>query len=95
MLLTNGIANDYKGAKVLLETLPKWIKRLASDMSYDGDWVRNVLEGMGIEPCIPGRKNRVVDIKYDTEFYKERHKIENAFAKIKNWRKLALILGLP
>ena len=87
--LTEGTASDYKGAKVLLEQLPKWIERLAADMGYDGDWVRDALECMGIEPCIPGRKNRVVDIEYDTEFYKERNKIERAFCRIKDWRRVA------
>ena len=33
--LTDGTASDYKGAKVLLERLPKWIKWLAVDMGYD------------------------------------------------------------
>ena len=89
MLLTDGTASDYKGAEVLLEALPKWIERLAADMGYDGDWVRDALECMGIEPCIPGRKNRVVDIEYDTEFYKERNKIERAFCRIKDWRRVA------
>ena len=54
-------------------------------MGYNADWVRSVLESMGMEPCIPGRKNRVVAIKYDTGFYKERNKIECAFSRIKDW----------
>ena len=44
---------------------------------------------MGIEACIPGKKNRIVAIKYDTEFYKERNKIERAFNRIKDWRRVA------
>ena len=75
--LTDGRASDYKGAKVLLKSLPQWTERLTADR----DWVRNMLESMGIEPCIPGRKNQVVAVKYDTEFYKERNKIECAFSR--------------
>ena len=89
MLVTDGTTSDYKGAEVLLERLPKWMERLAVDMGYDADWVRNALESMGIEPCIPGRKNRVVAIEYDTGFYKERNKIERAFGRIKDWRRVA------
>ena len=87
--LTEGTASDYKGADVLLGKLPKCTKRLAEDKGYDGGRVRNVLEFMGIDPCIPRRKNRVVDIEYDTEFYKERNKIERAFCRIKDWRRVA------
>ena len=87
--LTDGSASDYKGAEVLLENLPQCIERLAADRIYDGGWVRNVLESMEIEPCIPGRKNRVVAIKYNTEFYKKRNKIERAFSRIKDWRRVA------
>ena len=54
--LTEGTASDYAGVKVLLEQLLKWINRLAADWGYDADWVRGVLESMGIEPCIPGKR---------------------------------------
>ena len=87
--LTKGTASDYAGARALLKKLPKWVKRLAADRGYDANWVRDVLEGMGIEPCIPGKKNRVVAIEYDAEFYKERNKIERAFGRIKDWRRVA------
>ena len=31
---TDGSASDYKGAKVLLKSLPQWIERLADDKGY-------------------------------------------------------------
>lgn len=65
-------ANDYAGEKVLLEQLPKYIKRPATDMGYDANWVRNALESMGIEPCILGRKNRVVAIEHDRRVFRSR-----------------------
>ena len=64
------------------------MERLAVERSYDGDRVRIVLENMGIESCIPGRKNPIVTIKYDVEFYREHDKIENAFAGIKDRRRV-------
>ena len=88
--LTEGSTSDYKGGEVLLEELPKCIERFATDRGYDGDWVRDVLESMGIDSCIPGRKNRLVAIEYDTEFCKERNNIERAFGRIKDRRRVAI-----
>ena len=79
--LTEGEASDYKGAKVLLERLPKWARRLLADMGYDADWVCNDAKSKGISPCIPGRKNRKKSIRYNKELYKQRNKIERAFAE--------------
>ena len=86
---TKGSANDFVGAKVLLEKLPQGFKRLSADRGYDGNWVRDDLESKGIAPCIPGKKNRLVAIEHDTEFYKERNKIEHSFNRIKDWRRVA------
>ena len=52
-------------------------------------WFRNALTDMGIQPCIPSRKNRKVPIEHDVDLYKKRHKIENTFARIKDWRRIA------
>ena len=52
---------------------------------YDGDWVCNLLKSMGITLVIPGRKNRIKAIRYNKKRYKERNKIERAFAKLKDW----------
>jgi transposase len=47
------------------------------------------LQGKGIEPCIPPRKNRKRKVEYDTVLYKQRHRVENMFAKLKDWRRIA------
>jgi transposase len=46
----------------------------------------------GITPCIPPRSNRKVQYEYDRTLYKQRqrHKIENMFGRIKNWRRVAV-----
>lgn len=49
----------------------------------------NSLENKGIEPCIPSRKNRKVPIPHDEARYRKRHKIENSFARLKDWRRVA------
>ncbi len=81
--------SDYKGAAALLDRLPK-AKELLADRGYDADWFRAVLRQKGITPCIPPKKNRKAFIPYDAILYKKRHKVENMFAKLKDWRPIAM-----
>ena len=38
---------------------------------------------------IPGRINRKRKISYDKSHYRDRHRIENAFCRLKDFRRLA------
>jgi transposase len=89
LYLTAGQVSDYKGAAALLPKMPK-TKTLLADRGYDADWLRKALRVKGIAPCIPPRKNRRRRIRYDKKLYKQRHKVENMFAKIKDWRRIAM-----
>ena len=40
-------------------------------------------------PVIPGRANRKRQIAYDKARYRERHRIENAFCRLKDFRHVA------
>ncbi|SDX01041.1 Transposase DDE domain-containing protein [Litoreibacter albidus] len=62
---------------------------LLADRGYDTDWFRNDLKVTDIEPCISSRKSRNVAIPHDRSRYKLRHKIENTFGKLKDWRRIA------
>lgn len=86
--LSAGQVSDYKGARALLDRLPQ-ARELLADRGYDADWFRKALRHKGITPCIPGKKNRKIEITYDKTLYKKRHKVENMFAKIKDWRRVA------
>ena len=66
------------------------VKCLIGDRGYDSDKIRNGLEERDIQPFIPGRHNRKTEIDYDKELYKTRHRIENAFAKLNDWRHIAM-----
>jgi transposase len=79
--------SDYKGAALLVDVLPR-AKELLADRGYDADWFRNALIKKGITPCIPSKKNRKVPIEYDKALYRQRHKVENMFAKLKDWRRI-------
>ena len=89
MLLSEGQMSDYKGAALLLPSLPK-ARELLADRGYDADWFRAALVAKGITPCIPPKKNRKIQIQYDKEIYKQRHKVENMFGRIKDWRRIAM-----
>jgi transposase len=88
LLLTEGQMSDHKGAFLLLSSLPR-AKELLGDKGYDSNWFRQALIERGITPCIPPRSNRNVQIDYDKALYKQRHKIENVFGRIKDWRRIA------
>ena len=60
-----------------------------ADYGYDSDAYREALRKKRITPCIPPRKNRRVQTAYDTELYRQCHRFENLFAKLKDWRRVA------
>jgi len=80
--------SDYKGAQLVVDALPP-ARHLLADRGYDADWFRAALKDKGIEPCIPPKKNRKIQIEYDKTLYKQRHKVENMFGKLKDWRRIA------
>lgn len=88
MLLTEGQMSDHKGARLMLKALPQ-AKAMIADRGYDSDWFREALAARGTEPCIPPRRNRKKRLDYDKALYRQRHKIENLFAKLKDWRRIA------
>ena len=88
MLLTEGKMSDHKGARLMLGALPA-AKALPGDRGYDGNWLRAALAERGIEACLSSPKSRKVEIPHDKDLYRQRHKIENMFAKLKDWRRIA------
>ena len=88
MYLSAGQTSDYIGAAGLLRFMPR-VKHLLADRGYDADWFRNALIERDIQPCMPSRKGRKVAIPHDADLYRKRHKIENMFARLKDWRRIA------
>jgi transposase len=62
---------------------------MLADRGYDAKWFRDGLIEKGITPCIPSKKSRKIFIPHDKILYKKRHKIENMFARLKDWRRIA------
>ena len=88
MLLSEGQMSDYKGAALMIDAFPN-AAALLGDKGYDADWFRKALADRGIAACIPSRANRNVPIPHDTVLYRRRHKIENMFGRLKDWRRIA------
>ena len=88
LFLTAGQVSDFTGAAALLSTLPP-AKALLADKGYDADWLRDALADRKIEACIPSKSNRKIQIPHDRVLYRKRHKIENMFARLKDWRRIA------
>jgi transposase len=87
MLLSEGRMSDYKGAALMIDALPK-AKTLLGDKGYHADWFREALSKRGIAPCIPSKANRKIKIEYDKKLYRQRHRIENMFGRLKDWRRV-------
>ena len=86
--LTPGNVSDISAAPELLSKLSR-AKRLIADKGYDADALRAALRKQRIIPVIPGRSNRKRPVRYDRVRYRERHQIENAFGRIKDFRRVA------
>ncbi len=63
-------------------------KVLLADKGYDADWLRDALADRRIEACIPSKSNRKIQIPHGRALYRKRHKIENMFGKLKDWRRI-------
>ncbi len=80
--------SDHKGARMLLPALPA-AGELLADRGYDSNRFRAGLIERGIMPCIPPVKSRKVELPYDKVLYRQRHRIENAFGRLKDGRRIA------
>lgn len=86
--LSAGQMSDAKGALALLGSLPP-AKILFGDKAYDADWFREALTERGVNACIPARRGRRSPADHDANLYRKRHRIENLFARLKDWRRIA------
>lgn len=77
-----------KAAPVLLSQL-NGARHLVADKGYDADALRSALRSRGTVPFIPGRINRKRTISYDKRRYRDHHLIENAFSRLKDFRRIA------
>ena len=64
-------------------------RELLADRGYDSDAFRAALLERGITPCIPSIRSRKEPLPHDKALYRQRHRIENMFGRLKDWRRIA------
>ena len=67
----------------------KVAKRLLGDKAYDSAELRLWLRGRGTKCVIPNRSNRKKPFSFSKKAYRERHRVENAFCRLKDFRRIA------
>lgn len=87
LLLTAGQVADVSQATEVLQNLRP--KLTVADKGYDSDPLRNWLRARAATPCIPSKSNRLTPAPYRCRSYRKRHLVENFFAHLKTFRRVA------
>ena len=88
-VITGGVRHDATQAKTLLQRHLKENSYALLDAGYDSDELRSIVDTNRSTSVIAYRKNRIIIPEFDKHLYKERHKIENLFQKLKRYRRIA------
>jgi transposase len=88
ILLSGGEKHDCPPAQRLIRRI-KAAKKLLGDKAYDSAELRQWLHQRGTRPVVPNRSNRKQPFSFDRKAYKLRHRIENAFGRLKDFRRIA------
>ncbi|MCO2887013.1 IS5-like element ISPa67 family transposase, partial [Pseudomonas aeruginosa] len=87
--ITGGQINDCTQARALISKLPR-AETIVADKGYDSEKVREQIERQGAKPVIPRKRNSVKgNADLDRGLYRNRHLVENAFARLKHYRAVA------
>jgi len=87
-MLTAGNVSEVRAAPALLEWAGR-MRYVLGDKGYDAHRLRCLLRDAGAVPVIPGRRNRKRTVRCDKNRYAGRHLIENAFCRLKDFRRVA------
>jgi len=88
ILLTGGEAHDCPVAERLIRRV-KPPKKMLGDKAYDSAELRAHLDQRGTKPVIPNRCNRKQPFSFSKRLYKLRWRIESAFNRLKDFRRIA------
>ena len=86
--MTGGQVHDSQVVGDVLGT-PRPPLAVTADKAYDSQKVRQQIKDEGALPVIPSRSNATKKAYCPKRFYRRRHKIENYFCRIKDWRRIA------
>ena len=88
ILLTGGEAHDCPVAARLVNRVEP-AQRMLGDKAYDSNELRDELDQRGTKPVIPNRSNRKRPFSFSKRLYKLRWRIESAFSRLKDFRRVA------
>ena len=88
ILLSGGEAHDCPVAGHLVRKV-KPSKHMLGDKAYDSAELRGELQERGTKPVIPNRSCRKQPFSFNRRLYKARWLIENAFNRLKDFRRIA------
>lgn len=88
-VITGGERADAPQAKTLLKRHLKANGYALLDAGYDSNDIRDIVDKADSQAVIAYRKNRKQIPVFDKHLYKERHKVENLFQKLKRYRRIA------
>jgi transposase len=80
---------DLDAAPGLLGALPPGrVRRVVGDRGLSAAWLRREVEARGAEPCLPANPRRPL-VPCDRAAYERRHRVENLWARMKEFRAVA------
>ena len=88
ILLTPGQAHDCPVAERLIRRVAR-ANRIIGDAAYDSNELREELHHHGTKSVIPNRSNRKRRFSFSKRLYKLRWRIEAAFNRLKDFRRIA------
>lgn len=87
--ITSGAIHDCKAAPELIAKLPK-AGAMIADKGYDSEAIRAQIASQGSRAVIPRKRNSIKgNADLDRGLYRYHHLVENAFARLKQYRALA------
>jgi len=86
--VTGGQIHDSQVVEDVLNT-PQQPLAVTADKAYDSQRARQQIKDEGALPIIPSRSNATRKAYCPKRFYRQRHKIETFFCRIKDWRRIA------
>lgn len=87
LLITPGNHHDLRAAPELVGNLSSGT--VVADKGYDSIVFRNLVHASGCRSCIPTRNGAKTPQPFNAGHYRRRHQVENFFARIKRYRRIA------
>ena len=86
--ITGGQVHDSQAAPILIEKIDG--ENLIADKGYDSEDIREKARNKKMVPIIPKRyNNKTPNPEFDRDLYRNRHLVENLFARLKHFRSVA------